>query len=86
MRHTQVVRSIALNPLFSLARLKMLVIARVSIAVDERHIIAKKARGVLLPTLKMTMKSESTHMIPPTVHIGASTFFNAAVISGIAIY
>ena len=86
MRQTQVVRRTARRPIFSPPRPKMLVIARVKIAVEEMHTIIKNVRGIFLPTLKAESKSESKHMKPPIEQIGNSAFLRAAVISGTPIF
>lgn len=64
----------------------MLVIARVKMAVEERHTTAKKVSGIFLPTFKARVKSESKQMMPPIEQIVSSPYFRAAVISGNAIY
>jgi len=68
-----------------LARLKILVIARVMIAIEERQMTAKNFQGVFFPTLRANTMIDIKQMIPPVMHIGESPFFRAAVISVIAI-
>jgi len=63
----------------------MLVIALVKIAVEDRHITAANYRGVFFPTFRVTVIRQSRQTSPPMIHIVASLFYNAAVISVIAI-